>query len=142
MGQVNDHSREKTCLCHPKKKTGRIELSGPVYQTGKNTCQSPGNHDSRGPLSRAPAFHDDGAGHLEQDVADEEHRYSQTVNSITESEIKIHFQGREGHIGTVQICSQVKEEDERQQPPGDSSPCSYANVWNCWGRGHSASQRR
>src|SRR5882762_2442469 len=50
MGQVNAHSWNKTCLCHPEKKTGRIELSGAVHQTGKNSCQSPGNHDSRGPF--------------------------------------------------------------------------------------------
>src|SRR5580704_8802156 len=136
MGQVNDHSWKKTCLCHPKKKTGRIELSGAAHHTGKNSCQSPGNHDSRGPFSCAPALYDDGAGYLEQDIADEEHRYSQTVNAITESEIKIHFQGREGHIGTVQVGNQIKEEDERQQPPGDSSPCPCANVWNSWDHGH------
>src|SRR6267378_8388251 len=89
MGQVNDHSWKKTCLCHPQKETGCIELSGAVHQTGKNSYQSPGNHDSRGPFSCAPALYDDGAWHLEQDIAEEEHRHSQTVNSITEPEIKI-----------------------------------------------------
>src|ERR1700730_9775207 len=139
MGQVNDHPWEKTRLCHPQKKTGRIELSGAVYQTGKNSCQSPGNHDSRSPFSCTPALHDDGARHLEQDVAHEEHRHSQTVDTITKPEIKIHFQGRERHVGTVQESNQIKKEDEGQQPPGDSSPCACANVWNCWDHGHGMS---
>src|SRR5437879_9311936 len=85
MRQVNDHSWEKTCLCHPQKKTGRIELSGAAHQTGKDSCQSPGNHDSRGPFSCAPALDDNGAWHFEQDVADEEHRRSEEHTSELQS---------------------------------------------------------
>jgi hypothetical protein len=120
--QINDHSREKTGFSRPEKKTGSIELSGSVDQAGKHSRQSPGNHDARRPFSCAPALHEDGAWDLEEDVAYEEHRHAQAVNSIAKAEIEIHSKGGEGHVCTVQISDQIEEKYERQKPPRDTPP--------------------
>src|ERR1700722_7436145 len=98
MCQINDHPRKKTCLCHSQKKAGCIELCWAMYQARKDSRESPRDHYSRCPFSRAPAFYDDGPRYLKQDVAYEKHGHAKTVNSIAEAQIKIHFQGRVGNV--------------------------------------------
>src|SRR5262249_9983714 len=68
VGEINNHSWEKTGLCQSQKKAGQIKLACGVNETSENGNHTPGDHDSRNPLARTPALDDDRARDLKQDI--------------------------------------------------------------------------
>src|SRR5215469_5753598 len=59
--EINNHSGEKTGLCQSQKKAGNIKLACGVNEASENGNPTPGDHDSRNPLTRTPTLDDDGA---------------------------------------------------------------------------------
>src|SRR6476646_4142045 len=88
--QVDDHAGEKAGFGSAQQKTGRIELGRSVYKSSKNRDDSPGDHDSRHPLPRAPAFDNHGSGYFEENIGDIKHSYTQAVDAVAEAQIRTH----------------------------------------------------
>jgi hypothetical protein len=58
------------------------------------------------------------AGHLEEDIADEEQPRPETVGGLAELQIAEHLQLGEADVDTVQISGKVAEAQERNELPG------------------------
>ena len=66
---------------------------------------------------------------FEREVADEEHPGAEAVDRFAELEVAKHLQPGEADVHPVQICRDVAEHDEGQQPPG------HLAVGGAFGRG-------
>src|SRR5207244_8100940 len=92
------------------------------------------------PATRTPAFHDDGAGNFQNDVAQGEDARSEANYAIVEAEIVRHLQGRSGKVVAVKVSNDVQQEHIRQktQSGPTASPAGDVINANGWGRQFSA----
>ena len=136
MRQVNNHSWEEAGFCKSQKETSSVELSGAMHEAGQDRHYSPGDHDPRNPLPRAPAFHDDRSWYLEQNVGQIKHAYTETVHAIAKAQVGAHPEVREGHVDAIDEVHDVDEKHERKQATRDSPSCSRANFGQVRDPGH------
>ncbi len=97
-------------------------------ETGQDRNYSPRDHDSRYPLSRTPAFNNDGSRYLEQNVGQVEHTHAETIDTIAEAQVDAHSEIGEGNIDAIKVIHDVNDEHERKQPAGNSAPRSRAKL--------------
>src|SRR5262249_17640974 len=74
--------------------------------------------DPREPATGAPAFDQQRAGDLQQDITDVEQPGPEPEHLIVEAEVAGHPQAGKAYIGAVQVGNQVEEQQERHQPQG------------------------
>jgi hypothetical protein len=67
-------------------------------------------------ILRAPEFHQQGPGHLQCHVADEENAGSRSKDAVAESQLAGHSDRGIGHAGAVDVICDVEEEKKWQQP--------------------------
>lgn len=82
-----------------------------MYETGQDRNYSPRNHDSCYPLSRTPAFDDDGSRYLEQNISQVKHADAETVDAVAEAEVGAHSEIRKRDVDAIQISNYVEQEN-------------------------------
>ena len=68
------------------------------------------------------------ARNLKQEVARKKNACAQTKYAIGETQVVGHLKAGKTHVDPIQICDEVKDEEEGQEPPGDAAPGSFSYV--------------
>src|SRR6267378_2542371 len=126
MRQVDDDAGEKTCFREAQKKTGDIKLHRRMNHGDQYGDESPGNQDARNPFPSAPALHNERSRNLKQEVTGKKNACAQTKYAIRETQVVGHLKAGKTHVDPIQICDEVKDEEEGQEPPGDAAPGSFS----------------
>ena len=85
--------------------------------------ETPSDHDAADPFPRAPLLHDERAGNLQQEVAEEEHSRAQADDGVVEArQILRHRELGDGDVRAVHVGDDVANEEQRQQPPVGFAP--------------------
>ncbi|MDR6355279.1 hypothetical protein Q3H58_001950 [Pseudomonas psychrotolerans] len=74
----------------------------------------PAEHDAGDPKARAVAVQQQIAGHLEEEVAPEEHAGAKGVDGIAEAEVAQHVQLGEADVDAIQVGGDVAQQQDRQ----------------------------
>ncbi len=104
---------------HAKQKAQQIELGRRAHEHRRGGRRAPQHHDPEQRRARADALQQQIARHLEQRIADEEHRRPDAVRGIAEAERRLHLQLREADVRTVDEAEQIADEQERHEPSRD-----------------------
>ena len=107
MRKVNDDAGKEARLGNSEEKAHQIELARRLHQCGGRREQSPGDENAREPFSSAPSLHEQCAGNLERQVAQEENADAETEDFLGKAEIMRHPQLRKSYIGPVEISDEV-----------------------------------
>ena len=117
VGEVEDHAGEETCLERAEQKAQHVELPGrgdPGHQGGAG---APADHDAQDGLAGADLFEEQVAGHLEQEVADEEQPGAQREHGVAQVQVGLHLQLREADVHAVDIGKHIGNQKQRQDVP-------------------------
>src|ERR1051326_1420542 len=85
-------------------------------------------HDPGDPFTRAPHLSKDGAGDLQQKVADKENPAAKAKYGSAQAQFTPHLQSGKTYVHPIQIGNDVQDENERHQPPRHSPPGFFAEV--------------
>jgi hypothetical protein len=80
-----------------------------VYESDQYSKNAPRNHDARDPSASAPAFDDDGAGNLQQDVTYKKDSRASAKHTITETKIVGHFQSGVRNIHSIEKSNRIQQ---------------------------------
>jgi hypothetical protein len=132
VGQIQQHAREQPGLGSAQKEARQEKAALSGYQGHATRGDPPGDSDAADPAAGADSLQDEIAGHFARNVAEEERGHAQGVSVGRETEILVHGQRGKPEVDPVDEAQQVEQEDQRQQPPGDSS---YRHALDVFGHG-------
>src|ERR1700737_194412 len=119
IGQIENDARKETGFRHAEQKAHCVEAPDPAddrHQCGDDT---PGHHDPRDPAAGAEFFERQIARHLEDEIADEEDAGAPCEHRRREFQLGIHGQRGEAEIDAIEIGKEIRQHQERNQPPRD-----------------------
>ena len=79
-------SRERSLIPPCRERKARRRIAPGMNKARQNRDDSPGDHYSCNPFSRAPAFDNDGSRYLEQKISQIKHADTESVDAIGEAE--------------------------------------------------------
>src|SRR5260370_35946044 len=109
MAEIHDDAGKEAGFSRAQEEANNVKLHGRFNEAHGCRQQTPGDHDPRNPLSRTPMFHNQAAGNLEQEIADEEYTGAETVDLRREAQIFAHFAGGVANVNTVEKSNAVDE---------------------------------
>jgi hypothetical protein len=118
VGHVQDHAGVEARLGRAQQEAQHIELRGRGHEHHGRRDQAPHDHDAGNGGLGAYAVHQHVAGHLEEEIADEEQPGSQPVHGLAELQVGQHVQLGKAHVHAVQVGRDIAGHDEGQQAPG------------------------
>ena len=98
MGKINDDSREEAGFGDAEQQPQSVKLRDRpeitqqrrAEQTSGGRDQAPGDHDAGDPFASAPAFYNQAAWDIEQEIAEEENAPAEANYGIAEVEVFLH----------------------------------------------------
>src|ERR1700738_4729372 len=122
IGEIQDDSREKTCLGKTEQQPEPVKRPRGIHEDHHRGNYPPRDHDPCDPQARTKLLHQDVARDLENKISNEKNARSQPVNSIADRwKIRLHLQLREADIHSIEVGSDVADEQQRNNPPSDFS---------------------
>ncbi|MNM67855.1 hypothetical protein D3C81_793980 [compost metagenome] len=119
-----------------QQKAQHIELCGGLHEHHGHGDHAPADHDAQQRLAHADLFQHQVAGHLEQQVADEEDPRAQRIDGVAERQCLFHLQLRVTDVDAIKKCHDVGGHQQRHDAPADFSiepavVCGFAEVHAC-----------
>ena len=124
--QEQDRAREEAGLGHTEHEAQDDELLEAAHPGEQQRDDAPADHDAGEPAAGAELVQGEVAGHLEQDVADEEDARREAELGGGEREVVVHaVGGGEADRRAVEVVDEEHQRDERHQPHGDLLDCGF-----------------
>ncbi len=117
VGEIEDDAGKEPRFRHAEQETQHVETGGAADQRHQRRDDAPGNHDARDPAAGADLVQDDVAGHLEQEITNEEDARPPAEHQRRELEFSVHGQSGEAEIDAVEIGEEVGQDQKRNDPP-------------------------
>ena len=120
--QIHNHAGKESRLGRAEEETRAIQLERRADETGQGRERTPGDESECTAVQPcAPAFHKEGTGNLQREIADEENPAGRAEDRIAQTQVAFHAEGGIGDVGAVEIVRDVEEKKKRQEPPGDAT---------------------
>src|SRR5438309_1534829 len=84
--RVENDAGIESGLGQAEQESQRVETGRAAHEHHGGGDDPPGQHDSGNPPTRPHSLHDQVAGHLEQEVSDEEHAGAETVDDVAQAQ--------------------------------------------------------
>src|SRR5260370_8068949 len=95
VGEVKDDAREKSGFRDAEQKAQQVEAFGAARQHHRHRDDTPRNHDSADPDTRADPPQHEIAGYLEYEIADEEDAGAEAEGGGAQPELAVHLERAE-----------------------------------------------
>src|SRR5260370_1804472 len=118
VAEIEDDSREEAGFREAEQEPEDIEANRASGEGHRDRDQAPGDHDPADPEARSDIVQDDGGGHFEGEVAEEEDARAEAEHLRRQAHILVHGQRGEAYVDAIEKGYEVKEHQERNEPPG------------------------
>ena len=123
--QVQDHAGEEAGLRDAEQEADDVEAQRPLHEHRAGRDDPPRDHDARDPLARAEAVQREVAGHLEDEVGEEEDAGAEAVDRSGEAEVGLQLVLGEGDVHPVEVGDDVEAQQDGHESRRDPAhrPC-------------------
>src|ERR1700677_3320507 len=125
VAEVKDDSREKASFRQAEQESEEIKADRAPSERHCDRDKTPGEHHPPNPETRSHLVQNDCRGHFKHKVAKKEDARTKAEHLRRQAHILVHSQSRESYIDPVKKCYEIKQNQERNQSPGDLENCLF-----------------
>ena len=119
VAEVERDARKEAGFRRAEQEAQEVEAPRALHEDRRGGNQAPADHDPREPGARADAVEDHVARHFEEAVAEKQDAGAAAELRRRQPELAVHRQRGEADVVAVEVVEDVRDGQDRQQPPGN-----------------------